>query len=354
MTSVLPSNAGATGYSTILNSVNYDLSQIFADINGTGKTFDVNYKTISGVDLSELFMTYPNGYLTNIPFNSGYTTIINGINYDLSQIFVMYPIKNITENTPNIVIIPYNNIYGISFLDNSTFQFIENIQISGYVVGGGGGGAPGSTNSPGGNSGGGGGGGGTGYIINYLVTSNYSYSMVIGSAGIIVGGFGTSGGNSSFNSIATNTIGYGGTGGNGVGGLPGGNSISSDNTLGIGGSGGTGGTNGGGGGGGNGALIAGGGGGGGVGVLHNNFYTNYDSGGAGGNGIVSGSGGYGGDGGIYSGGIGGSYQTLYPYGNPGIYGAGGGGGATDNSSTGTHYHGGDGGKGYGLITIIYT
>lgn len=350
-----------TNFTTIFNGSLYDLGYIFASYNNSIPPVLTNYLA-NGVDLGYLFMAYTT-FLTTPPFITSYNITVGSTTYDLSQIFVIYPLTYPVGTTLKPVINIYTtvNTYQILFNQASstyTFYFFININnVTGYIIGGGGGGY---TTGNGTSFGGGGGGGGTGYFnFNYSIFTYLRNEIFIGE-----GGTPSNNGNTSTYYIYDGTnpnpylqaVGAYGYSANGFTGGAGGNSFNYDGTSysnGIGGAaaasniGGVAnsGTNGGGGAGANGGnygtnSIYSGGGGGGVGADGTSLvYINQRSG-QGGHQTISGTFNVGQGGDFYGGS--GSSTT----GNSGFQGGGGGG---NNSFS--PYTAGTGGN--GLARILF-
>jgi hypothetical protein len=144
-----------------------------------------------------------NSLLNSIPIS-----INNGLNYIRIAAYNSGYIgsSSITYTNGTISTSGTNTIY--TFLTSGTITFSSIINISILIVGGGGGGGRGggTTNVIGG---GGGGGGTVNYITNYQITSTSPYTITVGAGGIAGNGNGSSGIQSSFDSL----IAEGGRGG---------------------------------------------------------------------------------------------------------------------------------------------
>lgn len=320
------------------NQTNYpnknDLSDIFMPIGSATKISNVGYK-YSGNDLSNIFQ--------DISYNT--FTISNQTNITTStQTLNGYSVYTFTTKDTKL------NTYWITGTCTISFDFDTSVNV--ILVGGGGGGGRGGTNASTIANGGGGGGGGGGFLKTQIILkANTSYSLQVGSGGVLYTNTNQDGQSSSISGSSISISAFGGThGGNssnsssqtgGTGGTTSTSGVIAGTTTSVsGGSGGNGGTaptNGG-----NGqtsytteystTLSVGGGGGGGI---NNNTSANLGSG----NGSTSGTGG--------SKGI---QNTTPPNTVTGKgYGSGGGGGG------GVNVFGGSlaGGYGHSGIVIIY-
>lgn len=170
-----------------------DVLKVFAfnpNYATTTKLFETNFITIINsiqYDLSQLLVAY-SPYLTTPPFSTNFDTIINGTTYDISQVFILYPIEIISGSVQVYYtsgISYYAVVSNTSTTTNltSSFNFINSPgTITGYIVGGGGGGAPGA-DIPDDRKGGCGGGAGATYYLNGIEPGTNQITITCGAGG---------------------------------------------------------------------------------------------------------------------------------------------------------------------------
>jgi len=178
----------------------FDLSNIFQPLSlGTAYPTPTGYKISNGQDLNEIFGAYPgSGTKAN---TTGYKFGVN----DLCDIFAKYPTQLITITNKNAYmnVTSYysNNYYIYKFINTGVITFSTtwltascNITFlsSGYVdiilVGGGGAGGYGQGTSSSGIQRAGGGGGGGGQFVHQTgisVQAGVTYSLSVGSGGLV-------------------------------------------------------------------------------------------------------------------------------------------------------------------------
>jgi hypothetical protein len=78
-----------TGYTTLVNGVETDLIKIFEPLSGTKLTYNTNYVTSDGKDLTDIFQPYVEGDAVADP--TKYTTLSGGVEKDLNVVFNAIP-----------------------------------------------------------------------------------------------------------------------------------------------------------------------------------------------------------------------------------------------------------------------
>lgn len=79
-----------TGFTTLVNGVDTDLIKIFEPLTGTKLTYNTNYVNSAGLDLKDIFEPYVAGDASANPTN--YLTLSGGLEKDLNVIFAKAPV----------------------------------------------------------------------------------------------------------------------------------------------------------------------------------------------------------------------------------------------------------------------
>jgi len=178
------------------NFINQDIINIFKlnDTINENPDFYTNYKIIIDeleYDISQVFILNNLTKITDPPPRTGFTTFINEIEYDLSDIFLLN--DSITQdfyldykNNPSIIVDTKDNnngptyaifdsdsIGGSSFPKTFTLTATKDCQVIGYLIGHGGTGSTGEDQY----IGGGGGAGSKGVEFNFFIKENESITI---------------------------------------------------------------------------------------------------------------------------------------------------------------------------------
>lgn len=97
-----------TGFTTLVNGVETDLIKIFDTLSGTKLTYNTNFVTSAGLDLRDIFEPYVAGDDTAVI--TKYTTLSGGLEKDLNVIFAIPPPPYPTASN----VFPISGIYRMS------------------------------------------------------------------------------------------------------------------------------------------------------------------------------------------------------------------------------------------------